>query len=57
MSKYVDLDNTVFERYKPIRASKPEVGIKGPIIFRKAEYFATFHGFNDFKPSKGWLDR
>ena len=57
MSKYADLDNTVFEWYKRIRASKPEVGINGPIILRKAEYFATLHGYNDFKPSSGWLDR
>ena len=31
--------------------------ISGPIIMKKAEHFAVLHGFTDFKPNSGWLDR
>ena len=31
--------------------------INGPIVLKKAEYFATLHGYKDFKPSNCWLDR
>ena len=39
------------------RATNPELEISGPVILKKAENFATLHGFTDFKPTSGWFDR
>ena len=52
---YEDLEITIHEWFKQHRALN--LPINGPIVLKKAEYFATLHGYKDFKPSNGWLDR
>ena len=56
-SKYLELEITVYDWFKRTRAEHPEIGISGPIILKKAEHFAVLHGFTEFKPNSGWLDR
>ena len=49
-SVYEDLEITIHEWFKQHRALN--LPINGLIVLKKAEYFATFHGYKDFKPSK-----
>ena len=56
-SKYFDLDITVYVWFKRTRAAHPEIGINVPVILKKAEHFAVLHGYTNFKPSRGWLER
>ena len=57
VSKYPELEMSVFDWFKDKRATHPEAGISGPVILKKAEHFATLLGLTDFKPTNGWLDR
>ena len=55
ISKYAELDETVFEWWKEKRGvGKP---INAPIIREKAIYYTKFFWMSDFNASNGWLER
>ncbi|GBN10454.1 Tigger transposable element-derived protein 6 [Araneus ventricosus] len=53
--KYVDINETVLEWFKTVRAKK--IPVSRPIIQHKAEELADALGIENFSASNGWLDR
>lgn len=54
-AEFPDIEECLVKWFKQCRDSNVSIG--GPIIQKKAEFFAKSLGHNDFKASNGWLEK